>query len=116
MNASDLPLRRPVQVSPTRLPGAMTTGDGRGARQLSKRADARSPLGCPKTPSSYRPFSSAGPGPLRTYPGVRRRYQIIDLRTSSIAVGSLLVPSHGQNQSPDEIIGRDKGSATQDGR
>ena len=37
----------------------------------------------------------------------RSRYQIIDLRTSSIADGSLHVPSHGQYQSPDEIIGRD---------
>ena len=37
----------------------------------------------------------------------RSRYQIIDLRTSSIADGSLHDPSQGQDQSPDEIIGRD---------
>ena len=37
----------------------------------------------------------------------RSRYQAIDFRTSHIADGWLHDPSHGQDQSPDEIIGRD---------
>ena len=36
----------------------------------------------------------------------RSRYQAIDFRTSHIADGWLHDPSHGQDQSPDEIIGR----------
>ncbi len=39
----------------------------------------------------------------------RSRYQAIDLRTSHIADGWLHDPSHGQDQSPDEIVGRDRG-------
>ena len=35
------------------------------------------------------------------------RYQAIDFRTSRIADGSLHDPSQGQDQNPDEIIGRD---------
>ena len=44
----------------------------------------------------------------------RSRYQVIDFRTLRIADGSLLNPSQGQDQSPDEIIGRDRGSIPRD--
>ena len=37
----------------------------------------------------------------------RSRYQAIDFRTSRIADESLHVPSHGQDQTPDQILGRD---------
>ncbi len=38
----------------------------------------------------------------------RRRYRTIDFRTSRIVGGSLHDPSHGQDQSPDEIFVRDR--------
>ena len=41
-----------------------------------------------------------------------RHNQIIDFRTSSIADGSLHDPSHGQDQSPDEIFVRDNPATT----